>query len=99
MMHATLGWRPSPLSRALRRAAAVAGIAITIIEESERPWAAATFTGTRWRIVLSRDPSPAFAVWLASLPTAEFDVHGAIIADLSIEDQATIVALVLDADE
>ena len=99
MMHSPIGCRPSPLSRALRRAAAAVGIAVTIIEESERPWAAATFTGTCWRGVLNPDPSPGFANWLASLPTAEFDVRGAIIADLAVEEPTTIVALVLDGVE
>ncbi|MBI0475133.1 hypothetical protein D9601_07155 [Sphingomonas sp. MA1305] len=71
------------LIRALRRDAALAGIQIEPVVISEEPWASATFDGSRvmLRCATDGDVQP----WLACLPEAELDVHGALVADLAVE--------------
>ena len=93
--------RRSALARILSESAADAGCPARIVDEDERPFASATFTGTLHRLVLASapgatGPGPALDAWLAALPEAELAVPGLVVIDLAVEAPATIVALTVE---
>ena len=55
-----------------------------------RPWASATFVGTRLRVSLIGPAVPGFRSWLDSLPEAEFVLRGHLVADLAIDSVESI---------
>ena len=94
--------RRSAVARVLTASAAAAGCPARFVDQDERPFASATFTGTLHRLALeaapgTTGPGPALAAWLAALPEAELAVPGRVVIDLAIEAPATIVALTVEA--
>jgi hypothetical protein len=78
------------LIRAIRSHAATAGISLQVDSIACRPWASATFTGTRHRLTIVADPVPGLRSWIDELPEAEFAMRGHIVADLAIDQVETI---------
>jgi hypothetical protein len=75
------------LVRALRTMGAAFAVGIDSI--AGRPWASATFAGTRHVVRLSAADVPDVRSWLAALPDAQFALHGHIIADLALDSIET----------
>ncbi|MDF7774974.1 hypothetical protein P1X14_06940 [Sphingomonas sp. AOB5] len=73
------------LARALTAGAEAAGCAVRITASDSVRWASATFTGMRHRITLCCSAGDALDAWLATLPEAEFDLRGHLVADLVVE--------------
>ena len=71
--------------RALRIHAVRAGVVLAIRSIGSRPWASATFVGTRHRIALEAQPGPARDGWIAGLPDAEWEVRGHLVVDLVVD--------------
>ncbi|MEG3165708.1 hypothetical protein U1701_14005 [Sphingomonas sp. PB2P19] len=76
------------LIRALRTMGAEFAVRIDSI--AGRPWASATFAGTRHVVRLSAPDVPDVRSWLTSLPEAEFALRGHIIADLALDSIETL---------
>ena len=58
-----------------------------LVRHGERPWASATFSGTRNTIALSFDGGSAVAAGerlIAALPDHEFDIPGQLVADATV---------------
>ena len=79
----------SPLARALIADAGTNGLGITIQDERERPWASATFAGTRHRLRVTIADTAARAAWLAALPEAEFTLPADIVIDITVREAGT----------
>ena len=76
------------LVRALRTMGAAHDVRVESI--AARPWASATFVGTRYRVSLSGPAVPGFRSWLDSLPEGEFALRGHLVADLAIDSVESI---------
>lgn len=72
------------LARALCHSARDAGCAIAVIDQSERAWSSATFTGATHQLQLSASPGEALDIWLAGLPEQEWNVPGQLVAECSV---------------
>lgn len=72
------------LWRALERSAAAAGCTVTLIYQQALPWASATFTGARHKIMVASDTSAGLAAWVDQLEDADFNLPGHLVADLSV---------------
>lgn len=73
----------------------LAGEAGELISHAERPWASATFHGTRHTITLifnGPDGAAAGSEFIASLPDHEFTIRGQLVADAAVSE-VTHVAL------
>jgi hypothetical protein len=68
------------LVRALRTNGAAFDIRIDSL--AGRPWASATFTGTRYVV------RPNIRSWLDALPEADFTLRGHLVAELSVDSVA-----------
>jgi len=96
---------PSILAHATLQRALLARIGSAhIIRDSCTPWASATFTGSRhiWHLQMEGEPvSDATRHCTATLPDAEFNLPGSILADLSATwadtGALTIEALTVEA--
>ena len=58
-----------------------------LLRHAERPWASATFSGSRHAIALAFADGPAMAAaenLIAALPDHEFDVPGHLVADAAV---------------
>ena len=87
------------LLRALRRSAAAHDCAVELRHFGETAWSTATFTGARHAVHAAADPA-ALRRWLATLPEADFPLHGWFVASCAAEvrgGKATIELLVLEA--
>ncbi len=71
------------LVRALRTMGAAFRVRVDSI--AGRPWASATFIGTRHVVRLAAPSVPGVRSWLAALPEAPFALRGHIVADLSVD--------------
>lgn len=78
----------SLLIRAIRTSAFAAGCPVAVESIGGRPWASATFQGTRHRIVLTARDVPGLRSWINTLPEAEFAIRGHVVADLAVEEVA-----------
>ena len=74
----------SQFERALCAAAERAGCPVTIASSSSTRWASATFVGERHMLTLSGVATSALDVWLDSLPEAEWELCGHLVADLCV---------------
>lgn len=72
------------LARALCHSAREAGCTVTVVDQAERPWSSATFTGATHEVQLSAPPGPALDAWFASLPDQEWTLPGQLVADCSV---------------
>jgi hypothetical protein len=72
------------LERALCRAAADAGVTMTVDSVESARWSSVTFTGARHEVRISAPHSPALDGWLADLPEQEFRMPGHLVADLAV---------------
>ena len=60
-----------------------------LVRHGERPWASATFSGTRHTIVLTfagTDAIEAGERLIAALPDHEFDIPGQLVADAAVSE-------------
>lgn len=60
-----------------------------LIRHGERPWASATFSGTRHTIALAFEGAAAVAAgerFIADLPEHEFDIAGQLVADANVAE-------------
>ncbi len=60
-----------------------------LVRHAERPWASATFSGTRHTIALSFDGAEAVEAGerlIAALPDHEFDIPGQLVADAAVAE-------------
>lgn len=73
------------LDRALANAALAAGLEAAVIDHRSRPWASATFTGTRHAVTLLAKRSPTLGGWVAALPDAELPLRGHLVASLAVD--------------
>lgn len=78
------------LVRALRTTGATFAVSIDSI--AGRPWASATFAGTRYVVTLAAAAIPGARSWLDALPEAPFALRGHIVVDLCIDAVETIDA-------
>lgn len=76
--------RPDVLERLVRALVGSAPAAVAVRHAASRPWASATFVGARHRITLFGVTSAELDGWIAGLPAAEFDLPGALVADLAV---------------
>jgi hypothetical protein len=74
------------LVRALRTMGAASDIHIESL--AGRPWASATFTGTRYVVRLAARAVPDIRSWLDALPEADFTLRGHLVAELSVDSVA-----------
>jgi len=68
----------------------LAGPESSVIATSVRPWASATFTGARHKVVLcfsGEEQERRTAQFASSLPEAEFTIAGHIVADACVDEQ------------
>jgi hypothetical protein len=72
------------LAHALGNSARDAGCAVTVVDQTERPWSSATFTGATHVVQLSAPPGAALDAWLAGLPEREWTLPGQLVADCSV---------------
>lgn len=78
------------LIRAIRASAQAAACPVHVVAIEGRPWASATFTGMRHRLTLAAETVPHVRAWIDALPEAELRMRGHIVADLAVEDIATV---------
>ncbi len=60
-----------------------------LVSHTERPWASATFSGSRHTVTLNFDGLEAIAAaeqFIAVLPDHEFDIRGQLVADATISE-------------
>ncbi len=79
------------IARALVASAAPFAVSPELRAVDERPWASATFAGSRLTITLALaggDP----AAWLASLPEANLPIPGRLVADLVVRSASNTTA-------
>ena len=84
------------LLRAIRRSAAAAGCAVTLMHEAETPWSSATFVGSQHRVAVVGD---ALDSWLVALPEADLPMNGCFVASCVVERTVTgalLTVLVLE---
>ena len=84
------GLRRDPHARLLHTLLQTAGEGSRIDAASSRPWASATFTGSRHMIDLRFEGAQAHdasATLTERLPEAQFNIPGYIVADVSIDAQ------------
>ncbi|MBA3053920.1 MAG: hypothetical protein FP826_03080 [Sphingomonadales bacterium] len=65
-----------------------------LLRHADRPWASATFTGTRHMIALAfegRDAIEAAELLIARLPDHEFDLPGQIVADAAVAEVTHVI--------
>ena len=80
--------RRDPHTRVIAQLLELAGPESSVIATSCRPWASATFTGARHRIIVrfagcnQREKASRFA---QALPEAEFSISGHIVADACVD--------------
>lgn len=85
------------LIRALRRAAADAGLDPLLLEASERPWASATYVGARHLVTFGIPASHARYHWLAALAETDLPMRGHVAlppAILSADDERVLLEVV-----
>ena len=91
--------------RALRAQASVEGLRIAIRSIATRPWASATFVGTRHGLVVDAQTDTGLDRWIAALPEVEWAIRGHLVADLVVDavtitdDGATILIAVLTIED
>lgn len=76
-----------PWLRLLSSVLSLAGTGAELLRHAERPWASATFSGTRHTIALSFRGDDAIAAgeaFVAALPDHEFAIPGQLVADAVI---------------
>lgn len=89
--HPASGGRPDPHGRLLAALLRMAGEGAWIEKAKSRPWASATFQGSRHvvEIGFAGDAAHAAAVAMAEIaPRSEFGISGHIVADVSIDGQS-----------
>ncbi|HZU62420.1 MAG TPA: hypothetical protein VFF98_01955 [Novosphingobium sp.] len=67
----------------------LAGPQAQLLSHAERPWASATFSGTRHTITLLFDGAGAVAAaeaLIAALPEHEFTIRGQLVADATVSE-------------
>lgn len=62
-----------------------AALQVRVESIADRPWASATFVGTRHVVRLVVPSVPGVRSWLAALPEAPFSLRGHIVADLCVD--------------
>lgn len=65
-----------------------------LLRHADRPWASATFNGTRHMIALAfegRDAIEAGELLIARLPDHEFDLPGQIVADAAVAEVSHVL--------
>ncbi|WP_241126858.1 hypothetical protein [Novosphingobium terrae] len=81
--------RRDPALRLLDAVMRLAGPESELISHAERPWASATFSGTRHTITLSFAGDPGIAAaesFIALLPDHEFHLPGRLVADAGVSE-------------
>jgi len=76
-----------PWLRLVSEVLQLAGGQAEFLRHGERPWASATFSGSRHTIALAFDGSDAVAqgeAFIATLPDHEFRIPGQLVADATI---------------
>lgn len=75
-----------PWLRLLNAVLELAGSGAELLRHAERPWASATFAGTRHTIALRFDGEAIAAgeAFLAALPDHEFAIPGQLVADAAV---------------
>jgi hypothetical protein len=76
-----------PWLRLLSAVLELAGPCAELLRHAERPWASATFSGTRHTIALSFTAAEAISAgeeFIAALPDHEFSISGQLVADAAI---------------
>ena len=73
------------LVRAIRAQAAAAGVVVAVRSIADRPWASATFVGTRHEVALDAQPAIARDRWIAGLAEAEWTIRGHLVADVVVD--------------
>jgi len=76
-----------PWLRLLSAVVELAGNKGELLRHAERPWASATFSGTRHTIVLAFTGAAAIAAgeaFMEALPEHEFEIAGQLVADAAI---------------
>ena len=76
-----------PWLRLLSAVLELAGPRAELLRHAERPWASATFSGTRHTIALTFTGSEAISAgeeFIADLPEHEFAISGQLVADAAI---------------
>lgn len=84
--------RRDPHTRVIAQLLELAGPESSVIATSVRPWASATFTGARHKIVLrfsGDDQEHSVRRFAMHLPDFEFTIAGHIVADACVDDQKT----------
>lgn len=84
--------RKDPHGRLLRDLLALAGPQASVLSASSKPWASATFQGSRHEVVMhfTGDGADVRAASMAeTAPDAEFGIAGHIVADVSVDGQKT----------
>jgi hypothetical protein len=79
--------RRGPWLRLLDSLIALSGGHAQLIRHAERPWASATFSGTRHTVALSFDGNDAMSAaeqFIVDLPDHEFTVPGQLVADAAV---------------
>ena len=82
--------RRDPHTRVIAQLLELAGPESSVIATSVRPWASATFTGARHKIVLcfgGDEQEQRAAEFASSLPEAEFTIAGHVVADACVDEQ------------
>lgn len=77
----------APWTQLLNAVLRVAGRQAEMVSHGERPWASATFSGSRHSIVLTFTGAGAQAAgeaFIAALPEHEFTLPGQLVADASV---------------
>ncbi len=78
-----------PWAKLLDALVALTGGHGELISHTERPWASATFSGSRHTVTLDFDGLEAIAAaeqFIAVLPDHEFDIRGQLVADATISE-------------
>jgi hypothetical protein len=78
---------PRPWLPLLNAVLALAGNGAELVSHGERPWASATFAGTRHSVALAfqgNDGAAAADAFIAALPDHEFTMRGKLVADATI---------------
>ena len=73
------------LVRAIRAQAAATGVVVAVRSIADRPWASATFIGTRHEVALDAQPAALRDRWIAGLAEAEWTIRGHLVADVVID--------------
>jgi len=76
------------LTRALKRHAAVDGVALSVERCRLRPWSSATFEGAQLALTLALVPAGTARDWLEALPEADLPMRGHVAMPPAVDEVA-----------